>query len=267
MTAPTIAHRASTSERIAAAGLLAVLGLLLAACMLIPGKFASSLDLRKDGRFSFAYKGEIHFISPSRFDDAKQAEDAKPADKPEKDAESARMEAMMGGANLTDPKAAEEFARRLSRQQGWRSVRSMGNGKFDVDYAISGTLTHDFTFPVIEGYAQATPFVQVIRRNDGSVRVNAPAFSSGPEGSPLRNLARMGAMEGATKDKATNDKGTGKPPKLPVLDGLFAVTTDGAILANNTEEGPQADTTGSVLNWTVNEGTESAPTALIGLTR
>lgn len=33
---------------------VAALALLLAACMLMPGKFASSLDLRKDGSSSFA---------------------------------------------------------------------------------------------------------------------------------------------------------------------------------------------------------------------
>ena len=45
----------------------------------------------------------------------------------------------------------------------------------------------------------------------------------------------MGAMNGSEKDK-----GASKPPRLPVLDGAFAITTDGLVLANNTEEGPQA---------------------------
>lgn len=70
----------------------------------------------------------------------------------------------------------------------------------------------------------------------------------------------MGAMNGSEKEK-----GAGKPPRLPVLDGAFAITTDGLVLANNTEEGPQSGTTGSVLSWAVNDGTESAPTALISL--
>lgn len=253
----------ASTKRIMGAGTMAALALLLGACMLMPGKFASSLDLQKDGGFSFAYKGEIHFVSPSELDEKKD-DSSKPADKAGKDAEAAQMEAMMGGGmNLSDPKAAEEFARKLARQHGWRSVKSMGKGRFDVDYAISGVLTHDFTFPVIEGFAQASPFVQVIRRSDGSARINAPAFSSGPEGSPLRNLARMGAMEGAGKDQSS----PGKTPKLPVLDGIFVVTTDGTILANNTEEGPQAHANGLALNWTVNEDTDSAPTALIAMAK
>ena len=256
---------ASPLKRIMGAGAIAALGLLLAACILMPGKFASSLDLARDGRFSFSYKGEIHFVSPSQLDDKKEGEDTKPAGK---DAEAAQMEAMMGGMNLSEPKTAEEFARKLARQNGWRSVKSMGNGQFDVDYAISGTLTHDFTFPVIDGLPQAAPFVQVIRRSDGSVRVNAPAFSSGADGSPLRNFARMGAMEEANKgaDKGAST-GKSKGPKLPVLDGPFAVSTDGTILANNTDEGPQASANGSLMSWTVNDRTESAPSALIGLSK
>lgn len=38
--------------------------LLLAGCFLTPGAFDSSLDLRRDGTFSFAYKGEIVFALP-----------------------------------------------------------------------------------------------------------------------------------------------------------------------------------------------------------
>jgi hypothetical protein len=256
-----------TPKRLAAAGMAAALAVLLAACMLMPGRFVSSLDLRKDGSFAFAYKGEIHFVSPSELDEKKDDKSSATGDTSRKGQEAAQMEAMMGGMNLSDPKTAEEFARKLARQHGWRSVTSMGNGRFDVDYAVSGSLTHDFTFPVIDGFPQATPFVQVIRRNDGSVRINAPAFSTGPDGSPLRNLAAMGAMAPSGTDPAGKEKDAGKAPKLPVLDGAFTVTTDGAVLANNTEEGPQQHAKGSLLAWTVNERSASAPTALIGLAK
>ncbi len=140
------------AKRIVGAGAIAALRLLLAACMLDARQIRLEPDLGKDGRFSFAYKGEIHFVSPSQLDEKKEGGEDKPDAKPAgKDAEAAQMEAMMGGMNLSDPKNAEEFARKLARQNGWRSVKSMGDGRFDVDYAISGTLTHDFTFPVIDG--------------------------------------------------------------------------------------------------------------------
>jgi hypothetical protein len=42
-----------------------MLPLLLAGCFLTPGAFSSSMDVRKDGSFTFAYKGEMIFQSPS----------------------------------------------------------------------------------------------------------------------------------------------------------------------------------------------------------
>lgn len=39
--------------------LVLILPILLAGCLLMPGQFGSTLDVRKDGTFSFAYKGEI----------------------------------------------------------------------------------------------------------------------------------------------------------------------------------------------------------------
>src|SRR3989344_5942387 len=40
--------------------------LMLAGCLLLPGKFTSGIDLRKDGSFSFTYKGEIHVLALSK---------------------------------------------------------------------------------------------------------------------------------------------------------------------------------------------------------
>lgn len=47
--------------------------LALTSCFLTPGKFVSSIDVRKDGTFSVAYKGEVIFSSPdSAFGGASQ---------------------------------------------------------------------------------------------------------------------------------------------------------------------------------------------------
>lgn len=40
--------------------------LLLAGCMVLPGRFASDLALRKDGTFDFSYKGEIYLLALSK---------------------------------------------------------------------------------------------------------------------------------------------------------------------------------------------------------
>ena len=40
--------------------------MLLAGCLLLPGRFTSAIDLRRDGTFSFTYKGEIHVLALSK---------------------------------------------------------------------------------------------------------------------------------------------------------------------------------------------------------
>ena len=123
-----------------------------------------------------------------------------------------------------------------------------------VDFAISGWLDHDFSFPSLERVPMLTPFVAVYRRTDGTVRIDAPAFSAAANGGP------MGAMmQGMGADKTPSQN-------MPVLDGGFAIVTDGEILANNTDDGPQAGVAGMRrLAWKVNPRTATAPTALIKL--
>ncbi len=268
------------------------LGLLLSACLLAPGKFASSLDVRKDGRFTFTYSGEMHFLALSEFandgkkksgnDDVftpepcttsngaqrecssaeldRQMRDWEERQKnaAEREADEAKqMTAMMGGVDMSDPQTAEEFAASLRRQVGWKRVDYKGKGLFLVEYAISGTLSHDFVFPTMEGFPMANTFIQLSLRDDGTVRIDAPGYSSGASGGPLKGLASLAAMDTSNKNKDT--------PKLPAIDGTFTITTDGEILANNTEEGPQDDPRGRKLSWKISERTEAEPTALIKL--
>jgi hypothetical protein len=42
-----------------------ILPVLLTGCFFIPGKFVSNMDLRRDGGFTFAYKGEVVFQMPN----------------------------------------------------------------------------------------------------------------------------------------------------------------------------------------------------------
>ena len=283
-------------RRIAAAGLVAGLSLLLSACLISPGKFTSALDLRKDGRFSYSYQGEIYMLGLSKLAEmgakAEAAKEFEPATcykedssderpctkdelaqqksdweaertaKAEKDKKDAEMaKAMMGGIDPTDPKAAEEFATRLRRQAGWRSVIYKGDGMYVVDFAIAGRIDHDFAFPTIERFPMANPFVMVNRRADGTVRIDAPGFGPASSGGGMNSFAQLAAM-GAMSDKGGDGD---EMPKLPLLEGTFTLTTDGQILANNTDEGPVAGTTGSRLEWKVTPRTTAAPTALVKL--
>ena len=261
--------------------------LLVAGCFLLPGKFASELTLKRDGTFAFAYQGDIHVLALSKMAQDEMGETAKFEPQPcyddntgderecsadelsvqrsdwETSQEAARakrkedaemMRKMLGGIDPADPRAAEELAERMRKQAGWRSVTYAGDGKFVVDFAIAGRLDHDFSFPTVERLPIATPFVAVFRRADGSVRVDAPAFAINSSGGP------MAGMASGLADK--------EPQGVPRLDGAFAVVTDGEILANNTDDGPQAGAGGMRrLAWKVTPRTVSAPTALIKLGR
>lgn len=265
----------------------ALLCLLVAGCFLLPGKFSSELTVRRDGTFAFSYQGDIHVLALSKLAQDEIGDNApfKPLTpckdegsigeacsdesvdaqresweasqeaakaKKKQDAEMARQ--MLGGIDPADPRAAEELAERMRKQAGWKSVQYVGDGKYVVDFAIAGRLDHDFSFPSLERVPMITPFVAIYRRTDGTVRIDAPAFSAGANGGPM-----AGVMQGLGSDKTPS-------PNMPVLDGSFAIVTDGEILANNTDDGPQTGATGTKrLAWKVTPRTASAPTALIRL--
>jgi hypothetical protein len=267
---------------------LVALALAVSACLLMPGKFTSDLAIRKDGTFTFSYVGEMHVLALSKMTADKPepfkpstcyAEDSgeeRPCTKEEtkqqkrdwdesqksqaesrkRDAES--MKAFMGGIDPSDPRAAEELTQRLRRQAGWRKVLYKGNGLFEVDFAINGKLDHDFVFPTIERFPMANSFVLIAVRQDGTVRVDASGFGPASSGDSMRGMMQMGAMSGLGNDTAKQDG-------MPVVDGKFTIRTDGAILANNTDLGPQPDAAGQKLEWLVNLRTPAAPTALIKL--
>ena len=55
--------------RMAAAAVVVAASVALSACVLWPGSFESTLDLRRDGRFTFSYQGEIHLLALSKLAD------------------------------------------------------------------------------------------------------------------------------------------------------------------------------------------------------
>lgn len=283
-------------RRLAAAGMAAALSLLLTACLVSPGKFEAALDLRKGGAFSYSYKGEIFVLGLSELMKASEAgesakfeptlcyseedpekerpctkeelasqkenwdeEQKSQAEKKKKDMEMAK--AMLGGIDPTDPKAAEELAARLRRQAGWNSVVYKGNGIYLVDFSVSGQLSHDFAFPTMEKMPQVAPFFVLNRRADGSVRLDSPALAADSTGMAggFGTFAQMIAADKA----GTADKG--ELANLPQIDGRFVLTTDGEILANNTDEGAKPVPNGKRLEWTITPRDKVGPMALIGL--
>lgn len=292
---------AMSSTRAAAVAIIAALSLALAGCLVSPGKFTSELVLTGGDRFTFTYDGEIFFLGLSKLaqmgtaaeetfrpstcvDDEtyatrectaaeidkqrKEWDEGAPARAAERRKQAEQMATVMGGINPDDPKAAEELTRLLLRHKGWDEVQSLGDGLFRVRYRISGTLGHDFMFPVIEGFPATNPFVQTIARKNGQLRINAPAFAVQGADNPMAGMmGGMGALAGMGA-MAANEMSDGKAmPQMPKLEGTFTIRTTGTmrVRANNTDEGPEATTTGEVLTWRVDARTTQMPTALIEL--
>ncbi len=290
------------SLRRAGAVLLASISLLLAGCLITPGKFSSELVLKENQDFSFSYDGEIVFLALSDFGPrptgSSQAEfepsecyvDATgelrtctrneiegqrqawareregEADRAKEQAE--QMAAMLGGINPTDPEASDKIAALLMRQKGYESVVSKGKGVFEVKYRIAGKLTHDFMFPMMEGIPPTNPFVQILLRNGEIARINAPGYAAVNESNPIPAMfGGLGTMAGMSMLDETEGASANGPPTLPAPDGRFTIVVAPAmqIRANNTDEGAVDTARGKELTWTINAGTTAAPTALVAL--
>lgn len=285
------------SPRALATAVLAGLSLLLTGCFITPGKFTSELVLMEEDRFTFTYEGEIFFLAMSDlaamgaaadqfeatcYDDdtfetrecteeetaEQRAEwDANAESRAAENAEQAeQMRMMMGGIDPSDPESSAELVELLMRQKGWERVEDKGDGVFDITYSVTGELSHDFMFPLIEGFPTMNPFVQMFLRDGDVVRVNAPGFANDNDAGPMGGMmAGMGGMAGmAGMQQADEADGEG-PPNVPVMDGTFRIVTNGRILANNTDEGPSTGRSGEVLEWAISPRTMQAPTALIDL--
>ncbi len=249
--------------------------LLLTGCLLSPGKFTSALDLKRDGSFTFTYAGEIvvtdmapppaeFSASPCYREDSGDERECTSAelDQQRKDfdesqaaskGEAGMLSSAMGGekGGLGSDESIAELVEQLKKQEGWKKVSYRGNRIIDVEYAITGNMAHGFAFPLVDGGAAIMPFVTLIKRKDGSVKVSAPAYSGGGAGG---EMASLGAMAAA-----------GEKAPQPKPEGTFTLTTDGRILTNNTEDGPTAAAGVSTLKWIVNSRMDKGPEALIGL--
>jgi len=177
--------------------------------------------------------------------------------------EAEQMRQILGGIDPADPQAAEELAERLRRQEGWKRVDYRGEGLFEVEFSLTSRIGHDFSFPTFERFAvMMNSFVVANLRQGRTVRVDATGFAPAATGNPFQGM--MGGMTGLQSTMRPNGEDT-ELPTVPEMEGTFRIVTDGQILANNTDEGPQADAAGQVLEWKVNGRTQSAPMALIQL--
>ncbi|MET0372437.1 MAG: hypothetical protein ABW039_13810 [Sphingobium sp.] len=252
-----------------AAGALAAV-LLLSACLVTPGKFVSTLDIRADRSFTFAYKGEVIASDMGQSSPAatSDVEDQSFERAPEGDAGSL-LTAMLwqdgAGAkgdrsakdktapeerfdddDAIDPRKMNAIAAALMKEKGYRAARYVGKGKFEIDYAISGRLDHMFLFPFNIDAQIILPFVAVELRGDDRVRVKAPGFAN-------------------SFDKTQGPGGLGGPSEaaMQALDGSFTLTTDAEIVSQNEEGGAQDVAQGKRMVWTITPNTSEAPAAML----
>jgi hypothetical protein len=235
--------------------------LLLASCLLTPGKFVSTLHIGKDRSFTFTYAGEVILLDPAQemakgvaegvaegIADAAAGEDdsSDSAHPPETPAPAAASEPVEEtAAQLADRKALAEA---LSKEVGYRSVEYLGQNKYRVDYAMTGRLDRSFVYPVNLDAMAIIPWLAIEVRKDGTARVKAMAF-----GDPDTGMGGMAGMGGnsnpAEKDKAGRE-------------GTFTLTTDAALVMQNNEEG-LAPGPGTRIVWKVTPATKTVPTAVV----
>ena len=161
----------------------------------------------------------------------------------------AQAEEDFGAPDARDDDAEmRAIAAALSREQGFRSVRYLGERKFAIDYAASGRLDHAFLFPFNIDAQIMLPFIAVELRGPDRVRVKAPGFATGFDKS------QGPAGLGGAGDKAAK-----------ALDGRFTLTTDAQIISQNQEDGAQDVAEGKRIVWMVTPLTSDAPMATLRL--
>lgn len=221
--------------------------LLLSGCLLTPGKFTSTLDIKRDRSFTFTYVGEVIAQPPSSSTDSEGG--------PSTEASGMMKIAEAKAPPATDPAAAQKMqalAETLAKEYGYRSVKYLGNYRFAIDYQVSGRLTHSFLFPFNIDGEVLVPFLAIELRGTDRIRMKAPGFAN--DDAKGASIPGMGGMGGSPPDKEAAN----------ALDGTFTVTTDAEIVSQNQENGSQTLPDGRKrIVWRATPQTKDAPTAVL----
>ena len=231
-----------------------LLPLALTSCFLTPGKFTSTLTINADRSFAYAYQGEVIAFDLGKEmadglkdlgGDAKGPGDAEASDSAFHPTAADAREQNAAAKKVEFDRKCRAIAEALTKEAGYRRAEYLGDGKFAVDYAISGKLTHNFVYPFNLDAIAVFPFVAIELRADGRVRVKAPAFA---------------------KDNSSDSPmaGLGDGPGLKA-DGTFTLDTDAEIVSQNNEAGATTVGGRKRVVWTVTPLSTAAPTAVLGL--
>jgi hypothetical protein len=222
---------------------VAAASLVLASCILSPGKFVSTLHIGKDRAFTFTYVGEVILLDPAAAMQKGMQEGMAAAGAGEEGGNSAAPATPAAPAAETAQSIAEgkAIAEALSKEVGYRSVEYLGSNRFRVDYAMSGRLDRSFVYPVNLDAKSIIPWIAVEVRTDRTARVKAIAFGDPDEG--------MGsAAKTDTEEKERS--------------GTFTFTTDAELVMQNNEEG-MAPGPGTKVVWKVTPTSKIVPTAVV----
>jgi hypothetical protein len=282
----------------------AAMVLLLWGCVLTPGRFDASLDLRRDGSFAYRYEGEIQLLTMHSTlamlaegqpwdPKAQRCSDDPPGDK---EGDELSDEDLMGGEER-DCTAAELEERRAE----WEKNRADERAKMETMRAFFGGLDPSDPATVAEFTRRLLTYdgwKRISHKGNGvfdvlyEVKGSAdrdfvfPVFPEIDVVIPFVRMSRRtdGALKIAAPAFAQNEEmmggqamgaamaagaasgGGGLPAAFKRPEGRFTITTDGEILTNNTENGPAAGTGGAKqLRWTVGALDKTKPEALIRL--
>ena len=253
--------------RLSRLALVLLMPFALASCVLTPGKFVSTLRIDADRHFTFTYVGEV--IALDLGNDMMKGLGDTPSETPTDPASddgSATLQKLAfqdksagGGKDGSDDKEKDAAAKKaeadaknrtiaatLAKETGYRKVTYLGDGKFSIDYAISGTLDHAFMWPYNVDAELMFPFIAVELRANNTVRVKAPAFAN--------DSSKSSTMGVPGTDKVSSQ-----------LDGVFTLDTNAEIVSQNNEDG--AVTTGGrkTITWKATPLTKDAPSAVLRL--
>ncbi|QIG54548.1 hypothetical protein G6N82_10630 [Altererythrobacter sp. BO-6] len=253
----------------------ALLCFALTGCLLIPGQFKSSLDIRRDGQFTYSYVGTIIFTAGDLNEDSEAVWDDSMADcrheeswetipcsaeeiarqrrefeyNQRKGLEAAANFATLIGYNPVEPEANEQIAKELMRHPGWKKVTYLGNSTFDVEYELSGRLDRDFSFPILPQAHLAMPFINLSRDRDGVIAMSAGGLAS----QPMRQMI-FGEQGAKTNFGSLSNE---ERALLLRTRGDFTITTDAKVLSTNGTR--TAATDAEQISWRIDAETVETP--------
>ena len=244
--------------RLSRLALVLLMPFALASCVLTPGKFVSTLRIDADRHFTFTYLGEVVALDigddmmkglgdtpaedatdPTSGDGTATLQQLAFQDKADDSKDAAIKKAATDAKNRT-------IAATLAKETGYRKVTYLGDGKFSIDYAISGTLDHSFLWPYNVDAEIMFPFIAVELRANNTVRIKAPAFAN--------DNSKTSSMGMPGMDKTASQ-----------LDGVFTLDTNAEIVSQNNEDGAVTAGGRKTITWKATPLTKDAPSAVLRL--